>query len=45
MTDDIDPETLRQKDSSKLIPPLYGALLKNEADCAIVRTPRLPRAA
>ena len=32
MTDDIDPETLRQKDSGKLIPPLYGALLKNEAD-------------
>jgi hypothetical protein len=32
MTDDIDPETLRQKDSAKLIPPLYGALLKNEAD-------------
>jgi MoxR-like ATPase len=32
MTDDIDPEILRQKDPSKLIPPLYGALLKNEAD-------------
>jgi MoxR-like ATPase len=32
MTDDIDPETLKQRDPSKLIPPLAGALLKNEAD-------------
>jgi len=32
VADDIDPETLRQKDPSKLIPPLHGALLKNEAD-------------
>ncbi|MGE3301538.1 MAG: AAA family ATPase [Hyphomonadaceae bacterium] len=32
MTDDIDPEILRGKDQSKLIPPLHGALLKNEAD-------------
>ena len=32
LTDDIDPETLKQRDSSKLIPPLAGALLKNEAD-------------
>jgi MoxR-like ATPase len=32
MTDEIDPEILRQKDPSKLIPPLHGALLKNEAD-------------
>jgi MoxR-like ATPase len=32
MTDEIDPETLRQKDPAKLIPPLHGALLKNEAD-------------
>jgi len=32
MTDDIDPETLRQRDPSKLIPPLHGALLKNEQD-------------
>jgi MoxR-like ATPase len=31
MTDDIDPETLRA-DQTKLIPPLHGALLKNEAD-------------
>ncbi len=31
MTDDIDPETLRA-DPNKLIPPLHGALLKNEAD-------------
>ena len=32
VTDDVDPETLRQRDPSKLIPPLHGALLKNEAD-------------
>ena len=32
VTDDIDPETLRQRDPTKLIPPLAGALLKNEAD-------------
>ncbi len=32
MTDDVDPETLRSRDPSKLIPPLAGALLKNEAD-------------
>ena len=32
LTDDIDPETLRQRDPAKLIPPMAGALLKNEAD-------------
>ncbi len=32
MTDDIDPEVLRQRDPTKLIPPLHGALLKNEQD-------------
>ncbi|MES1158576.1 MAG: MoxR family ATPase [Terricaulis silvestris] len=32
LVDDIDPETLRQRDPTKLIPPLYGALLKSEAD-------------
>ncbi|MBL8551839.1 MAG: MoxR family ATPase [Hyphomonadaceae bacterium] len=32
MSDDIDPETLRQRDPTKVIPPLYGALLKNEQD-------------
>ncbi|MET0182909.1 MAG: MoxR family ATPase, partial [Caulobacterales bacterium] len=31
-TDDVDPETLRSKDPGKLIPPLHGALLKNEQD-------------
>ena len=30
--EDIDPETLREKDPRKLIPPLHGALLKNEQD-------------
>ncbi|MFZ4070432.1 MAG: AAA family ATPase [Caulobacterales bacterium] len=32
MTDDVDPEILKGKDTAKLIPPLHGALLKNEAD-------------
>jgi len=32
MAEDISPETLRGKDRSKIIPPLAGALLKNEQD-------------
>ena len=32
MAEDIPPEVLRGKDASKAIPPLYGALLKNEQD-------------
>ncbi len=32
LNEDIDAETLRQRDSTKAIPPLYGALLKNEQD-------------
>jgi MoxR-like ATPase len=32
MTDDIDPDILKSKDQTKLIPPLHGALLKNEQD-------------
>ncbi len=32
MVEDIPPETLRQRDPAKLIPPLHGALLKNEQD-------------
>ena len=32
MSDDITPEVLRDKDPNKLIPPLHGALLKNEQD-------------
>ncbi|GAA6154760.1 MoxR family ATPase [Pyruvatibacter sp.] len=32
MNEDISPETLRERDASKLIPPLHGALLKNEQD-------------
>ena len=35
VTDDVDPETLRNKEPGKLIPPLHGALLKNEADIAL----------
>ena len=32
MNEDISPETLREADPRKLIPPLHGALLKNEQD-------------
>ena len=32
LNEDITPETLREKDPRKLIPPLHGALLKNEQD-------------
>ncbi|MAI50232.1 MAG: ATP-binding protein [Rhodobiaceae bacterium] len=32
MNEDIDPETLREQDSGKTIPPLHGALIKNEQD-------------
>ena len=32
MADDIPDEILKQRDPSKAIPPLYGALLKNEQD-------------
>jgi len=32
LAEDMDPETLRTRDMKKLIPPLHGALLKNEQD-------------
>jgi MoxR-like ATPase len=32
LNDDIDAETLRERDPRKVIPPLHGALLKNEQD-------------
>src|ERR1700745_4344405 len=32
MVEDIGPETLRERDPKKLIPPLHGALPKNEQD-------------
>ena len=32
MAEDIPPETLTSQDSHKIIPPLHGALLKNEQD-------------
>ena len=32
MNEDITPEKLREKNSSNIIPPLHGALLKNEQD-------------
>jgi MoxR-like ATPase len=35
VSEDIGPETLRERDTRKLIPPLHGALLKNEQDVAL----------
>ncbi len=32
LSDDIPDEILKQRDATKAIPPLYGALLKNEQD-------------
>jgi MoxR-like ATPase len=32
LNEDIGPDTLRERDPKKLIPPLHGALLKNEQD-------------
>ena len=32
MVEDLSPEALRAKDAKSLIPPLHGALLKNEQD-------------
>ena len=32
LVEDIDPETLKESNPKKLIPPLHGALLKNEQD-------------
>ena len=44
LVDDVDPETLREKSPNKLIPPLHGALLKNEQDVHLFeRLPFRPR--
>ena len=32
MVEDVDMSVLREKDARKAIPPLHGALLKNEQD-------------
>jgi len=32
LNEDVQPETLRERDPRKVIPPLHGALLKNEQD-------------
>ncbi|MCA3575238.1 MAG: MoxR family ATPase [Aestuariivirga sp.] len=32
LNEDVSPETLRERDPKKAIPPLHGALLKNEQD-------------
>jgi len=36
LAEDITPEQLRERDPRKLIPPLHGALLKNEQDVSLL---------
>jgi len=36
LSDDLPEDVLRNRDPRKAIPPLYGALLKNEADVALL---------
>ncbi len=36
VAEDIPPEALRSKDKRRFLPPLFGALLKNEQDVALV---------
>ena len=35
VSEEIGPDTLRERDPRKLIPPLHGALLKNEQDVSL----------
>ncbi|MET0742218.1 MAG: MoxR family ATPase [Microvirga sp.] len=35
LSEDIGPEALRERDTRKLIPPLHGALIKNEQDVSL----------
>jgi hypothetical protein len=37
VAEDIDPALLREKDSRKVLIPLYGALLKNEQDTELIQ--------
>ncbi len=36
VAEDIPPEALRSQDKSRFLPPLFGALLKNEQDVALM---------
>jgi|TARA_A200000113_G_scaffold223907_1_gene240556 MoxR-like ATPase len=36
MADDLPDEILKNRDPSKAIPPLYGALIKNEQDVQLL---------
>ncbi len=37
MVEDIEPETIREQEPNKLLPPLYGALLKTEQDVELLQ--------
>ena len=45
VAEDIPPEALRSDDRKATIPPLYGALLKNEQDVHLFEQPPVPRPA
>ena len=36
MSDDLPDEILKNRDATKAIPPLYGALIKNEQDVQLL---------
>ena len=36
MADDIPEDILRSRDTKSAVPPLYGALLKNESDVQLL---------
>jgi MoxR-like ATPase len=36
LAEDVPPEALRSRDRRRFLPPLFGALLKNEQDVALV---------
>jgi len=37
LVEDIDPETIRESEPNKMLPPLYGALLKTEQDVELLQ--------
>jgi hypothetical protein len=36
VAEDVPPEALRSKDKKSFLPPMFGALLKNEQDVGLV---------
>jgi hypothetical protein len=36
LSEDLPPEALRSQNRSQVLPPLYGALIKNEQDTSLL---------